>query len=928
MNNARETLSLDSGWLFHKGDFTREKMIRHMATYDLCKGNRGSGAAAPGFDDSSWEHVQVPHDFLIGGTPAETENSFKGSYPRPNGWYRRYFRLDEADCSKRLTILFDGVGTHSVIWVNGHLLHRSFSGYTGFHIDISDVALFGEQLNVISVYVKNHESEGWWYEGAGIYRHVWLIKTGMVSVDHWGTFVKPKQLGQWMWQVGVSTELRNDQCQAVEGHLKSSVCQIDGSRICSTESAFILQAKTGTSIDQALLVTNPVLWSLGERNMYVLLSEVYVDGVLMDTYTTKFGFRTIRFDPDLGFFLNDENMKLKGLCIHQDHGGLGVAVPDSVQRFRVAALKESGANALRSTHNMPAPELLDACDELGMLVMDENRWLNSSKNRIHELESMIRRDRNHPSVILWSVFNEDPIMTRPAGAAIYKAMATAAGKLDNSRPIIGAPVKNVANPAYISSLEVMGFNYNFDKVDMLHKVWHKAHINTETHQGNYQGGNDGWRLAALRPFVAGIFCWGIETRGETYWPRLFAPWGIMDGLCYPKAHFYLYKHSYWADQPSIKIVTMLDYPKINETSPCWLQVNRIRYSTHWNWLERAGQLIDVWVYTNTQVVELFLNGQSLGQKLADPFEQVCWSIPYEPGELVAVGRDIDGHDIVSDRLKTTGRPAGLRMMLHNSPIKADGADCAVITAQVVDADGKLVPNADGSLIRFSVNDRGAILATANNDPTDHHVLTEHSCQANNGLCQLIVRSSARSGDLVIKASAAGLGENEMIIQRVDSARAVVPEVASRYETTIQVGNLFADLPDAVEADGHGEIKWIRKPLNHELFDDLPNQFCALPYRLDTVIPESADGYKALLFENIAGKLHVQARSLDSQEVIDRFEQNGSGELLLDLSQYNSGEHIRIYITSQIDPPRYFGPNPYWRFAGIKGDARWILKPES
>jgi len=928
MSTVREILSLDSGWLFHIGDIPGKKIVRHMVTYDHCKANRGDGAAAPSFDDSSWEHVQLPHDFLIGGTPSEEENSFKGSFPRPNGWYRRYFKLEEEDRNKRITLQFDGIGTHCVIWVNGHLMYRSFSGYTGINIDIDDVAFFGEHLNVISVFVKNHESEGWWYEGAGIYRHAWLVKTGTVSVDHWGTYVRTEKMTGNQWRVRVSTDLRNDRYEGAHGKLVSSICTTNGNIICKTENNYDLDKRTKKTIDQELFIGSPALWSLKERNMYVLLSEVYVGDQLTDTCETRFGFRTIRFDPEQGFFLNDENMKIKGLCIHQDHGGVGVAVPDSVQRFRVEALKDSGANALRTTHNPPAPEFLDACDELGMMVMDENRWLNISKQRIHELTSMIRRDRNHPCIILWSVFNEDPIMTSPAGAAMFKTMAEAARKVDNTRPIIGAPVRNVTNEDYIRSQEVMGFNYNFDKVDLLHHAWHKAHVNTETHQGNYTGGNDGWRLAALRPFVAGIFCWGIETRGETYWPRLYAPWGIMDGLCYPKSHFYLYKHSYWADKPSIKIVTMLDYPAVHETSPCWLQVNERRYATHWNWNEKINKKIDVWVYTNMPVVELFLNGRSLGRKYADPFEQVCWSIPYEPGELVAVGGDVDGNEIVRDVLCTTGEPAGIKLHLHNSRIKADGADCAVITASIIDEDGVPVPNADGITINFTVNDCGTILATANNDPTDHHILTDHSCKANNGLCQLIVRSSSVPGDLIIKASAEGLGTAELTINRIEAVKPSVPPENSRYETTIEVGNFFAELADAAAYDALQKIKWERKPLDHELLEDLPNQYCAVPYRLDTIVPEARGGHKSLLFESIAGRVHVQITSRDSRTAFElhrNYQRRENEELLLDLSAFNSGERIRIYITAEIDPPSYFGPNPYWRFIGIKGHARWILE---
>ncbi|MDO4864935.1 MAG: glycoside hydrolase family 2 TIM barrel-domain containing protein [Clostridia bacterium] len=921
----RRMLLMDTDWRFHRGDVPHEKIVEHMYTYDLCKTTRGHGPAAVSYPDEDWQRVRLPHDFLIEGEPSESENGIKGSYARPNGWYRRYFRI-EAGEARHYALVFEGIATHSVIYLNGHLLYRSFSGYTSFEVDITDFIRTGEELNVLSVYVKNHESEGWWYEGAGIYRHVWLASTGEVRVDSWGTFVRTERAGEYEWKTRVETRLRNDRYEAARGELVSTICDEGGTAIGSARQAFEIPAREGMTVDQVIPVSAPRLWSLEAPRMHRLITRVYVDGELTDDYETPFGYRTLRYDPDEGFFLNDQPVKLKGVCAHQDHGGLGAAVPDSVQVFRVRALKGCGANALRTTHNPVAPSLLDACDREGMLVMEENRWLVSSDQRMGELEAMIRRDRNHPSIIFWSVFNEDAILDKPAGAKMFRAMYERAAKLDDTRAIIGAPVRNVAAEEYIRSSPVMGFNYNFEKVDMLYKCWHKPHVNTETHQGNYAGGNDGWRLAALRPYVMGIFIWGVETRGETYWPRLFAPWGIMDGMCYPKTHYELYRNSYWADRPSIKIVPMLDYPKILPVSPCWLNAKKSRMSYCWNPRQLEGRTVDVWVYTNLPRVELCLNGRSLGVKYADPFEQVCWQVPYEPGELVAVGMNADGDVIARDVLRTTGPAVSLAYELHNDRLLADGEDCAVITAYAVDAEGRFVPDADGVPVRFDVAEHGTLLAASNSDPTDHRHPTDSDAYLWNGRCQLIVRSDDQPGDLVIRASSPQLGNAEWRIPR--AAAAPVPRVEpaeSCFISTVKVGNYFEALEDPFRADARGEIQWTTKRFDKRLFTDMPVGFNVLPYRLEVRLPETASPHTGLFFEHLVGRIHIQVVDESGDCVLELRDENRAERYTLDLSQFEPGSRLTIYVATEIDPPTYHGPNPYWRFIGMYGIARWVHK---
>src|SRR5262245_3147755 len=457
---ARETLSLDQAWRFHLGDVPFPIITGHEASYFNAKAGKAGGAAAPEYDDSSWRELDLPHDWAVEGPFDEHANLSQGFRPRGIGWYRRQFNLDSQDQGKHLELQFDGVATHCTVWFNGTLVARNWCGYTSFNIDITPLAQYGDKLNTIAVRVDADAMEGWWYEGAGIYRHTWLVKRNPVHVVTDGVFANPISGENYKWTVPVEITLENSGQESADTSVTATIVDPAGAQVASGKASAAVAPLAQTTVKIPLPVSAPKQWSIEDPTLYRLHVSVSHHGAIADEAETNCGFRTIRFDPDQGFFLNDRPLKLKGVCNHQDHAGVGVAVPDSLWEFRLRKTKEMGANAWRSSHNPPAKEFLDACDRLGMLVVDENRNFNASPECLSQLQWMVRRDRNHPSIILWSLFNEEPLQDSPQGFEISRRMSAAVKDLDTSRPVTAAMSRGHFTSVNASqSLDVVGFNY-------------------------------------------------------------------------------------------------------------------------------------------------------------------------------------------------------------------------------------------------------------------------------------------------------------------------------------------------------------------------------------------------------------------------------------------------------------------------------------
>ncbi|MGD0144142.1 MAG: beta-galactosidase GalA [Rhizomicrobium sp.] len=782
----RERLLLDFSWRFHLGhasdpaqDFGFGKDQRTFAK----AGEDVATAADLEFDDSGWTEIALPHDWAVGlpfvppATSPPTgqddpraEHGFKPlgrDYPETSiGWYRRTFALEADDFGKRISLEFDGVFRNCLVMFNGYVVGGNESGYAPFRIDVTDFANYGGN-NVLVLRVDATLGEGWFYEGAGIYRHVWLVKTAPVHVAQWGVCARPVVTGTKA-AIALAAEVANDGDTAAQCTVVWNILDPAGQRIGAIESRPTEIASREThEFNGRTTIAAPALWSIEAPNLYRLVAEVRLGGRAVDRYASHFGIRSVRFDPALGFFLNGKSVKIKGTCNHQDHAGVGSALPDRLHTWRIEKLKALGSNAYRTAHNPPAPELLDACDRLGMLVLDETRMMSSDDEGMSQLSRMIRRDRNHPSIILWSLGNEEPQQGTPRGARVARSMKRLANRLDPTRPCTIAMDKDWGE-GVTAVIDVVGFNYRTPKMAEFHQSFPaKPVVGTETGstvctRGIYarddakgfvptydtdfpwwaSTAEAWWSFVAPRPFIAGGFVWtGFDYRGEptpfNRWPNVSSQFGIMDSCGFPKDNWFYYR-AWWSDEPLLHLLP------------------------HWNWEGHEGQLIAVWCHTNLARVELFLNGQSLGTRDVARNSHAAWMVPYAPGVLEARGVARDGSALTARR-ETTRAPAAIRLSSDRVTINAEGEDVAVVTAEVVDAQGRVVPTA-GNEISFAVSGPGTVIGVGNGDPTSHEQDKATTRRAFNSLCVAIVQSSKTPGQIRVDASSPGLVSGALLLE--------------------------------------------------------------------------------------------------------------------------------------------------------------------
>ena len=717
-----------------------------------------SGPARLDFNDHAWRTVHLPHDYVIEGTFDPKADAGHGSLPTTTGWYRKTFDLPGSDRGKSLWVDFDGVYRDSKVWLNGHFLGRHPSGYTSFRYDVTPYANCGGR-NVLAVSVDPRHTEGWWYEGGGIYRHVWLNVADPVHAAPWGTFVTaqlpepgPTDLAASASLI-IKTTVANASEAAAACAVDSSVVDVAGRTVAVVSTPAVIPAGQSLEAAQQTTVARPHLWSLETPYLYHLVTTVRRDGKVVDTTETPFGIRTLRFDPDTGFYLNGKPVKIQGVCNHQDFVGVGIGVPDTLEAWRVKKLKEMGANGWRMSHNPPTPGLLDACDRLGMLVMDENRHLGDGAANLSEVANMVRRDRNHPSIVLWSMCNEENgAQGKAAGADVFKAMRTTVLQNDTTRPVTSAMNGGWFDPGFATVEDILGINYglgNSDKFHQLHPampIFGSETASTLTTRGEYADDKArvfvssynmtdySWKDIAGRPFVFGSFVWtGFDYKGEPtpyVWPCVNSHFGILDTCGFPKDNYYYYQ-SWWKTQPVVHLMP------------------------HWNWPDRAGQNVRVIAFSNAARVELFLNGVSLGAKDMPRNEHLEWSVRYEPGTLSAKGYDSDGKVIASDMVQTTGAPAALKLKTDRINLTPDGEDLTMVEVDVVDAQGRIVPTADNR-VTFSVRGAGFVAGVGNGNPGDHDPDRGSSRRAFNGKCLVIVGVGERPGDVQLTAASPGL----------------------------------------------------------------------------------------------------------------------------------------------------------------------------
>lgn len=783
--SPRERLSMDPGWKFHLGDIPIPVPKTHEIAYgwNWAKSGTFRGGAHVELNDSEWRTVDLPHDWVVEGLFSPSANLSHGYLPTGVGWYRKTFMLPAEDEGQRLFLEFDGAFRNATVYLNGHRIGNEPSGYIGVRYDITDQAVYGDE-NVLAVRVDATEWEGWWYEGGGIYRHVWLVKTSPFFIVPWGVFVschvKTKDgRAEGPAEVRVQTCVTNEEDAEFHGELVSTVLDPEGRAVAEERSGLEVATGRVPELVQTLRVDQPRLWSVDEPRLYRLRTNVMRGGQIVDSVETPFGIRTIRFDASRGFFLNEKPLKLKGASNHQDHAGVGVALPDRIFEFRIEQLKRMGANAWRCAHNPPAPEFLDACDRLGLLVMDETRCMNSTTDGRRQLASMVLRDRNHPCVILWSLGNEEPHRTTPVGKRIIRSMQRLLRRFDATRPVTLAMNGGWGEPV-APLLDVLGCNYTVAEYDNYHRQYPQhPMVGSETSaalgtRGEYAkdekrgycsaydvnpppfGGTaeDSWRVVADRDFIAGTFPWtGFDYRGEpspVAWPCVSSNFGILDICGFPKDSFYYYQ-AWWTDQVVLHLLP------------------------HWNWPGREGQEIDVWCHSNCERVELSLNGRSLGAKDMPRNGHLEWKVKYAPGVLLAKGFK-NGKVIAEEKVQTTGAPARISLSADRAAYRADGEDVAMVKVSILDDAGRLVPYADNQ-VTFVVSGNGMLLGTGNGDPASHESDKASHRRVFHGLCMAILQTNRTPGEIAIEATAPGLASARLVILSKPSAiRPCVPAI--------------------------------------------------------------------------------------------------------------------------------------------------------
>ncbi len=756
-------VNFDANWKFHLGDVPE--------------------AEKPDFSDQKWREINLPHDWSIEGSfrPDNPSGHQGGLLPGGIGWYRKNFSLSEVT-AKKYFIVIDGAYKNSTVYINGHPLGTRPYGYATFQYDMTPFIQSGE--NLLAVKVDNSKQpDSRWYTGAGIYRHVWLETTSPVYVSQWGTFVSTPKVSEKEATVNVSTIISNDTKEKVSLKITSAIVDNSGTEVASYSQTGKAEPEAKISINFTIKVNFPKLWDVQNPNLYKLITKVYQGKELKDTYATTFGIRSIEFKADSGFYLNGKNVKILGVCNHHDLGSLGAAINERAIQRQLELLKSMGCNGIRCSHNLMAPELLDLCDKMGFLVMDEtfDSWYigkdaapfgfqNYFKDwHEREITDMVLRDRNHPSVILWSIGNEIKEQWFPGstkGGEIARELVGIIKRYDTTRPTTSAFnfIRDAEKKGMTAAVGVVGFNYSIDAYDEIQQkhpdwkfiasettsqfdsrgVYHftldtlvKTFPDFQTSAFDDAGGGttheEAWQAVRDRPWMAGMYIWtGFDYMGEpSPYEKLAVSsyFGIFDLCGFPKDGYYFYK-SQWTKEPMVHLLP------------------------HWNW--KAGQMVDIVAYTNCDEVRLTLNGRPLETKNFKNTKKLSlrWKLPFTAGILKAEGY-INGKLVASDIVQTAGDPAKIELSADRSKINASVNDLFFITVRVTDENGILVPGAD-NLIHFEIEGEGKIAGVANGNPMSLEPAKGSERRTFSGMCQVIIQSTGKKGNISLKASSPGL----------------------------------------------------------------------------------------------------------------------------------------------------------------------------
>jgi beta-galactosidase len=766
---ARTYVDFDFDWRFSKGDFATAMM--------------------PAFDDSAWRAVNLPHDWSIEGPFSNQYSSGNGFVPGGIGWYRKHFKLGENYQNKLVAIEFDGVYNNSEVWINGHFIGRRPYGYSSFQYDLTPHLKFGSEENVIAVRVDHSKfADSRWYTGSGIYRHVLLRITDKLRIGHWGTCVTTPEINADSAVIRVETTIKNDYDDTNTFSLSSNIVTEDGNVLANVTTEETVGGQSEHTLVHRIKIEKPMFWSIERPTLYKLQNYLKQDNEIIDKVSIPFGIRTIKFDPDKGFFLNGHHVKIKGVCLHHDAGCLGAAVPDKVLERRLRLIKELGANAIRTSHNPPAPELLDICDKLGLLVKDEafdeftppkNKWVigwnTGTPSRfgygevfkqwsVIDIEDMVRRDRNHPCIIMWSIGNEidyanDPF-SHPVLGEDYRPEHPPAENLvryakpliatvknwDQTRPVTAALANiEMSNAVRLPQLlDVVGYNYQEKFYEADHKKYPERFIFGSENGDQYSA----WIVVRDNDYVGGQFLWtGIDYLGEARrWPNKANGSGLLD-LCGFKKPLAWFRQSLWSTKPMVYICTSNNSVRSRR---------RFRAEEHWNWPQ--NEMVTVFCYTNCPEVSLTLNEEPIGtKKLFEAREGLLtWELPYEPGALKARGLN-DGKSICEFALKTAGPASRIELLPDVNQIKANRKDICHVKFCIVDDKGVRVPNAEHG-VTFTPEGPVKIIGIENGNINSLEDYKDMKHKAYKGRGLAILESTREQGTIRLTARAEGLEE--------------------------------------------------------------------------------------------------------------------------------------------------------------------------
>lgn len=771
---AQRNILFDEGWRFHRGDVANGEAVN--------------------FNDNDWRKIDLPHDWSIEDI-LNTNSPFNpdvingvsvGFTTGGIGWYRKKFSIPSSEKNKKVYIQLDGVYMNADVWINGVHLGNHPYGYTSFYYDISDKIINGD--NVIAVQVKNEGATSRWYSGSGINRHVWLEIVNPIHIAQWGTYITTNNVSKTSANIRIKTNVVNETNENKNVRLVTFFINNKGVKVSASSSSKIISANSEFTFDDNAKISSPALWSVDFPARYKAISKVYVNGKLSDNISNTFGIRKISFDAVHGFLLNNKPMKLKGGCFHIDNGPLGARAIDAAEIRKVALMKASGFNAIRCSHNPPAPAFLDACDSMGMLVIDEafdcwNNGKNDSDYHLYfndwwqrDLQSMLLRDRNHPSIIMWSIGNELPFMGNKRVDDAAKILADYVRSIDATRPVTAA-VNSVSEKMdnFFSALDVCGYNYAYDHYVPDHKRKpNRVMFATESFaltQFDY------WMSVLDHPWVIGDFVWtGFDYIGESSigWrgypqDKNFYPWnlaycGDID-ICGWKRPQSYYRDALWKkNQLSVFVKPPKPSFPLNPDRASWSMWQWNDVVADWNWQDAKDSPLEVNVYSSCDEVELFLNEKSLGKKQTNRSTKfmAIYQVLYKEGQLKAVGYT-NGKKVNESILKTAGKLARIKLSANRKIIKADGRDLCYITAELVDENGVMNPKAD-NLLHFSIEGDATIAGVGNANPMSVESYQQPQRKAWRGRCLVVIQSSRKAGNIIIKASSEELPDNTITIQ--------------------------------------------------------------------------------------------------------------------------------------------------------------------